>query len=78
MRCSCPDAAVMCKHVAATLYGVGARLDERPELFFTLRQVNQEDLVAGAATHGVVARKRDRAKRAAEGQARQQQSEPPK
>src|SRR5262249_42678364 len=37
MACSCPDAAVMCKHVAATLYGVGARLDHAPELFFTLR-----------------------------------------
>ena len=46
MRCSCPDAAVMCKHVAATLYGVGARLDRQPELFFTLRQVDQADLVA--------------------------------
>lgn len=48
MQCSCPDAAVMCKHVAATLYGVGARLDVRAELFFTLRQVDQADLVANA------------------------------
>jgi len=44
--CSCPDWASMCKHVAATLYGVGARLDEDPALFFTLRQVNMGDLVA--------------------------------
>ncbi len=44
--CSCPDSAAMCKHIAATLYGVGARLDSRPELFFTLRQVKQEDLLA--------------------------------
>ena len=36
MDCSCPDGAVMCKHVAAVLYGVGARLDESPELFFQL------------------------------------------
>ncbi len=35
--CSCPDWAMMCKHVAAALYGVGARLDEDPLLFFTLR-----------------------------------------
>jgi uncharacterized Zn finger protein len=48
MQCSCPDWATMCKHVAATLYGVGVRLDERPELFFTLRQVAQADLVGGA------------------------------
>ena len=37
--CSCPDWALMCKHVAAALYGVGARLDEDPSLFFTLRGI---------------------------------------
>ena len=37
--CSCPDWAMMCKHVAASLYGVGARLDEEPLLFFTLRGI---------------------------------------
>ena len=46
--CSCPDWASMCKHVAATLYGVGARLDEDPALFFTLRRVDMEELVARA------------------------------
>ena len=40
----------MCKHVAACLYGVGARLDHSPELFFTRRQVNQTDLIATAGT----------------------------
>ena len=40
----------MCKHVAAVLYGIGARLDERPELLFTLRKVDQEDLIAKAGT----------------------------
>jgi uncharacterized Zn finger protein len=44
--CSCPDRASMCKHVAAALYGVGARLDTRPELLFGLRAVNAADLVA--------------------------------
>ena len=44
--CSCPDSARMCKHVAAVLYGVGARLDETPELLFTLRRVNQQDLIS--------------------------------
>ncbi len=47
-QCSCPDWANMCKHVAATLYGVGARLDEEPALFFTLRRVEMADLIAGA------------------------------
>ena len=44
-RCSCPDSASMCKHIAAVLYGVGARLDQKPELLFSLRQVDAKDLV---------------------------------
>lgn len=43
--CSCPDWADMCKHVAATLYGIGARLDEDPSLFFVLRKVDVNDLI---------------------------------
>ncbi|MGH8633301.1 MAG: hypothetical protein ACRET7_04125 [Burkholderiales bacterium] len=46
--CSCPDRASMCKHVAATLYGIGARLDAKPELLFLLRKVNEKDLIATA------------------------------
>jgi uncharacterized Zn finger protein len=46
--CSCPDWASMCKHVAAVLYGIGARLDQQPELLFTLREVDQRDLIAKA------------------------------
>src|SRR5688572_10684743 len=49
-QCSCPDWASMCKHVAATLYGVGARLDARPDLLFLLRGVDQQDLIAKAGT----------------------------
>jgi uncharacterized Zn finger protein len=49
-ECSCPDRAYMCKHVAAVLYGIGARLDERPELLFRLRQVNERELIARAGT----------------------------
>ena len=45
--CSCPDWAYMCKHVAATLYGIGARLDEDPGLFFKLRKVRMKDLITG-------------------------------
>jgi uncharacterized Zn finger protein len=48
LSCSCPDWADMCKHVAAALYGVGARLDEKPELLFVLRNVDQNELLAGA------------------------------
>ena len=47
-NCSCPDWAAMCKHVAAVLYGVGARLDQQPELIFTLRGVDAQDLVTQA------------------------------
>jgi hypothetical protein len=46
--CTCPDWAAMCKHVAAVLYGVGARLDDRPELLFALRAVDGSDLIAHA------------------------------
>lgn len=46
--CNCPDWATMCKHIAATLYGVGARLDENPALFFVLRNVNIDELVSKA------------------------------
>ncbi len=46
--CSCPDGAYMCKHIAATLYGVGARLDEEPGLFFKLRNAQIEDLIKQA------------------------------
>jgi uncharacterized Zn finger protein len=55
LKCSCPDAATMCKHVAAALYGVGARLDEKPELLFVLRGVDHLALIetAGSAKPGV-------------------------
>ncbi len=43
--CDCPDWAHMCKHVAAVLYGVGARLDEDPALLFRLRGVNHDELI---------------------------------
>ena len=46
LNCSCPDWAAMCKHVAAVLYGVGARLDNRPELLFKLRGVDHNDLIS--------------------------------
>ncbi|HYT84008.1 MAG TPA: SWIM zinc finger family protein, partial [Gemmatimonadales bacterium] len=55
LECSCPDWAGMCKHVAAVLYGVGVRLDESPALFFTLRQVDETELLS-SATSGAVSR----------------------
>jgi uncharacterized Zn finger protein len=48
LSCSCPDWADMCKHVAAALYGVGARLDEQPQLLFQLRGVDENELLANA------------------------------
>ena len=48
LECSCPDWADMCKHVSAALYGVGARLDAKPDLLFELRGVDRSQLVAGA------------------------------
>ena len=48
LLCSCPDAASMCKHIAAVLYGIGARFDEQPELLFRLRAVDEKELIAAA------------------------------
>jgi uncharacterized Zn finger protein len=45
MRCSCPDRAYLCKHIAATLYGVGAKLDHDPLLFFKLRGIDPTELI---------------------------------
>jgi uncharacterized Zn finger protein len=48
LSCSCPDWADMCKHVAAVLYGIGARLDQQPDLIFRLHSVDEKELIAGA------------------------------
>ncbi len=48
LSCSCPDWAILCKHVAATLYGVGARLDHEPKMLFTLRGVDPAEMVEAA------------------------------
>jgi uncharacterized Zn finger protein len=56
-NCSCPDWAAMCKHVAATLYGVGVRLDAQPELLFILRKVDANELIARASERGPQVRK---------------------
>jgi uncharacterized Zn finger protein len=55
--CSCPDSAAMCKHVAATLYGIGARLDSAPELLFGLRKVDAKELIARAGEGGTPVQK---------------------
>ncbi len=57
LDCSCPDWADMCKHVAAALYGAGARLDEQPELLFVLRNVNHLELITQAADVRTITRK---------------------
>ncbi len=56
LKCSCPDWAVMCKHVAAVLYGVGARLDQKPELLFLLRGVDHKELISAETGSAAVAR----------------------
>ena len=58
LDCSCPDFARLCKHLAACLYGVGARLDDSPELLFTLRGVDHLELLdsAGSAASNVLGR----------------------
>jgi uncharacterized Zn finger protein len=56
MKCSCPDWAGMCKHVAAVMYGVGARLDAQPDLLFLLREIDHLELIAGAVDAAPVSR----------------------
>ena len=53
VKCSCPDGARLCKHLAAVLYAIGNRLDTRPELLFLLRGVDQTELVAAATKESV-------------------------
>lgn len=61
MRCSCPDSACMCKHIAAVFYGVGNRLDSRPELLFLLRGVDHAELAADGGVDAVIAKGGDSA-----------------
>jgi len=69
LKCDCPDWAVMCKHVAAALYGVGARLDQQPELLFKLRGVDHEELIDADAEAAVsAATSRGKSKRLADGE----------
>lgn len=61
LNCSCYDYADMCKHVAAVLYGVGARLDERPEDLFLLRKANHVELIDQAGSEGLIKEQPDQA-----------------
>ena len=45
LSCNCPDWSQLCKHLAAALYAVGRRLDQAPELLFTLRGVDHRELI---------------------------------
>ncbi len=54
LSCSCPDSAQLCKHLAAVLYGIGSRLDTRPELLFLLRGLDHMELLSAAAAGSVL------------------------
>ncbi len=51
--CSCPDWAMMCKHVAAVMYGIGLRFDENPFYFFTLRGIDADKFIGVALENSV-------------------------
>jgi uncharacterized Zn finger protein len=57
LSCSCPDSAGMCKHIAAVLYGIGARFDHQPELLFRLREVDEAELIVNAGKATPLAKK---------------------
>jgi uncharacterized Zn finger protein len=63
LSCSCPDWADMCKHVAAVLYGIGARIDEKPDLLFRLHNVDEKELIASAGKTLPLSKKAPAAKR---------------
>ncbi|MFK7819984.1 MAG: SWIM zinc finger family protein [Planctomycetaceae bacterium] len=50
LSCTCPDGAYLCKHAAAVLYGVGAKLDTDQALLFLLRAVDHNELVSNAVS----------------------------
>ncbi len=54
MKCSCPDSARMCKHIAAVLYGIGTSLDSKPEDLFVLRHVEHTKLISSAGKSGTL------------------------
>jgi uncharacterized Zn finger protein len=45
-RCSCPDAANPCKHIAAVYYLLGEQFDADPFLIFTLRGRTRDQIIA--------------------------------
>ncbi len=58
--CDCPDWADMCKHISAVMYGIGARLDDQPELLFLLRGVDHDELISADATADAIVGKGSR------------------
>ncbi len=69
LECSCPDWADMCKHVAAVLYGVGARLDEKPDLLFLLRGVDHTELISTDSAKAVTSKASGSGRKRLEGSA---------
>ncbi len=68
LSCSCPDWAGMCKHVAAVLYGIGARLDQQPELLFRLHELDEKQLIATAGKSLPLSKKGPPKKKVLEGE----------
>lgn len=45
-KCSCPDWASLCKHIAACLYGIGRKFDSDPMLLFRLRGIDTDSFAS--------------------------------
>ena len=54
MRCSCPDVAVPCKHIAATFYLLAERFDDDPFDLLLWRGRSRADLLADLADMAAV------------------------
>ncbi|MGE3271568.1 MAG: SWIM zinc finger family protein [Chloroflexota bacterium] len=76
MKCSCPDWAVPCKHVAAVHYALAAELDRDPFLLFRLRGRTREELTAALRARRSSFGSAGAARMAAESQAAAETKEP--
>ncbi len=52
-RCNCSDDAYICKHVAAVLCGIGARMDKDPMIVFALRGIDPDKLIHHSVEHRI-------------------------
>lgn len=51
VSCTCPDSAVICKHVACVIYALSEIIDRNPFVIFELKQVDLPELLKAKGVH---------------------------